>query len=187
MYYIVSEPLTFVANEQTYTMGTGGDLNTTRPTKIEDSCYITYAGIDIPLRLINELAWANITVKSLTSNLPMYLFADMQNPLVRLNFYPKPTTSAASAQIKSWKQLQQFSSLSDTLALPPGYERAITFSLAEEYGPEYGAVITPQVMQIASKARAAVKRVNAQAPIANSEVGYMSRDRTTGWNIYTGP
>jgi len=187
VYYIVEETLTMVANQQTYTMGVGGDLNTTRPTRINDSCFIRYASIDIPLQLVDELAWSNITVKGVTSILPMYLYADMQNPLVQLNFYPKPNAASAVAHIKSWKQLQQFSSLTTALALPPGYERAITYSLAEEYGPEFGASLPPMVVSKAIQARANIKRINSQPPVMMSEAGYMTRQRGNNWNIYTGP
>ena len=187
VYQIVDETLTMVANQQTYTMGSGGDLNTTRPTRIQDSCFIRYATIDIPLQLVDELAWANITVKGVTSILPMYLFADMQYPLVNLNFYPKPSSTSAVAHIKSWKQLQQFTALTTDLALPPGYQRAIEYSLASEFGPEFGASIPDAVVAIAQKARGNIKRLNSQPPVMMSEAGYMTRQRGNNWNVYTGP
>lgn len=185
VYYIVDETLTFVASQQTYTMGSGGDLNTTRPTRIEDSCFVRYANIDTPLQIIDEAAWAGLVAKTVQSNLPMYLFPDMQYPLVRLNFYPTPSTSAAVAHIKSWKQLQQFTTLTDVLALPPGYERAIEFGLSEEFGVEFGIEIPAKVQQIAAKARANIKRINAVEPIMLSEVGYMNRLQPSQ-NIYIG-
>lgn len=182
-YYIVEEQLT-LSTAQTYTMGSGGDLNTTRPTKIDDSCYVKLQSIDFPLKLIGKEAWDAIPAKTVNSNVPMWLFADMQNPLVRLNFYPQPT-GVGVAYIQSWKQLQQFANLTDTLALPPGYQRAIEFSLAEEYGPEFGVDVPAQVHQIASKARANIKRLNAPNNVMRSEIGYMNRKRFAD-NIYRG-
>lgn len=185
VYYIVEESLTLVANQATYTMGSGGNLNTTRPTRIEDSCFIRDSGFDYPLTLIDDGQYASICAKSTaTSNVPEYLFADMQYPLVRLNFYPVPS-SANVAHIKSWKQLQQFTSLTDVLALPPGYQRAIEYSLAEEFGVEFGKKISPKVEQIALKARANIKRINAPSRIMSSDVGLMNLTRTTG-SIYSG-
>jgi hypothetical protein len=184
VYYIVSEALTLVAGTQTYTMGVGGALNTTRPTRIENTCYLLYNGISTPIEVINEDAWAGITVKTISSPMPFYLFPDMQYPLVSLNLYPVPTTSAAVAYIKSWKQLVAFSDLTSTLSLPPGYERAITYALAVEFGPEFGVDVDPRVMAIAGKAMANVKRVNAPAPVLMSEVGYLTK-RKSG-NVYIG-
>lgn len=185
VYYMVEESLTLVANQATYTMGSGGNLNTTRPTRIDDSCFIRDSGFDYPLTLIDDGQYSSICAKSTaTSNVPEFLFADMQNPLVRLNFYAVPS-SANVAHIKSWKQLQQFTALTDVLALPPGYQRAIEYSLAEEFGPEFGVQILPDVKQIALKARANIKRINAPSPIMSSDVGLMNLTRTTG-SIYSG-
>lgn len=186
VYYIVEETLTLVPSQATYTMGASGDLNTTRPTRIEDQCFTRYTGnLDLPLRLIDAVAYHGIVAKTIESNVPMYLFADMQNPLVRLNFYPMPN-AAYGAHIFSWKQLQQFSALTTTLALPPGHERAIAYSLAEEFGVEFGVQIHPGVAMIAQKSRANLKRINAPKPIMQTEVAYMNSRRISSRNIYTG-
>lgn len=186
VYYIVEETLTLVAAQQTYTMGSSGDLNTTRPTRIEDACFIRYASIDTPLMLVNFEAWAAIPAKTVSSNIPNLLFVDMQNPLVRLSFYPTPSSASAVAHIFSWKQLQQFATLTDVLALPPGYERMITYQLACEWaGPEFGQTITPDVMRIATQAKANIKRVNAPAPVMRTELGAMTR-QWPAYSIYTG-
>lgn len=186
VYYIVEETLTMVASQQTYTMGSGGDLNTTRPTRIEDACFIRYATIDTPLMLVNFEAWAAIPSKTVSSNIPNLLFVDMQNPLVRLNFYPMPTSASAVAHIFSWKQLQQFSALTDVLALPPGYERLITYNLSTEWAsPEFGQPVSPDVMRIAVQSKANIKRINAPAPVMRTELGYMTR-QWPAYNIYTG-
>lgn len=184
-YYIVEETLTLVAAQATYTMGTGGDLNTTRPTRIEDSCFIRYASMDTPLTLINNQAYAAIVAKTIQSNIPDLLFADMQYPLVRLSFYPTPSTSSAVAHIMSWKQLQQFTALTTSLSMPPGSKRAIAYSLAEEFGPEFGANIQPIVIAIAQKARANLKRINAPNPVMRSEVGAMTSHYPPG-NVRSG-
>jgi hypothetical protein len=184
VYYIVQESLTLVPGTATYTMGVGGDLNTTRPTQIDDSCFVSYGSMDIPLQLINADAYSGLVAKTIQSNLPQYIFADMQYPLVRLSFYPVPNT-AYTAAIRSWKQLQSFATLTDALALPPGYQRAIEFSLAEEFCPEFGVNVPPQVRAIAGKARTNLKRINAVTPVMLSEAGAMSTVRRP-YNIYIG-
>lgn len=184
VYYIVQEALSLVAGTQTYTMGSGGDLNTTRPTKIDDSCFTRSNSVDFPLPLIDKAAWDAIPYKTVQSNVPMWLFVDMQYPLVRLNVYPVPST-AATAYIQSWKQLQAFTALTDVLALPPGYKRAIEYSLAEEFGPEFGVEVPKSVSRIAVKARANLKRLNTPMGVMQTEVGYMNR-RNSAENIYLG-
>lgn len=184
--YIVEETLTLVANQATYTMGPSGDLNTTTPTQIQDSCFIRYNGIDTPCPLLDQDGYAALVVKTNTSNIPNWLYVDMQYPLVRLTFYPIPTSSAAVAHIMSWATLQSFSTLTTALNLPAGNERAITYSLAEEFGPEFTDDDVPaSVARIAQKARGNIKRLNAPSPIMRSEAGYMSRNFPVT-NIYTG-
>jgi hypothetical protein len=182
VYYIVSEALTMVPSQATYTM----DLNTTRPTRIEDECFIRFASIDTALTLIDSAAYASLIAKTISSNIPMYLFVDMQNQLVRLNFYPVPSTTAAVAYIKSWKQLQQFTTLTDVIALPQGYEEMLAFNLAVRWASvEFGQMIKPEVEKIAITSKANIKRINAPSPIMNNEIGQMNRSRTAG-SIYTG-
>ena len=174
--YIVQEQLTLSSQQSAYTMGAGGDLNTARPTRIDDTCFVTSNGVNFPLQLIDRAAYAALPVPTLECNLQWYLFVDYSYPLVTLNFYPVPNTSGV-AQIASWKQLQSFPLLTTVLSLPPGYERAIVYNLAIEYwGSEMGtaAVIPASVERIANKSKANIKRINAPSPIMQSEVGYMN-------------
>ena len=186
VYYIVEETLTMVPSQTTYTMGAAGDLNTTRPSRIEDACFIRYNSIDTPLQLLNFEGYAAIVDKTTQSNIPQYIFADMQNPLARLSFWPVPSSASAVAHIFSWKQLQQFAALTTALAMPPGYEEMLVFNLAVRWaGPEFGHVLSDEVKGIAVQSKANIKRINAPAPIMRSELGVMTRRWPTS-NIYAG-
>lgn len=184
--YMVEETLTMVPNVATYTMGTGADLNTTRPTRIEDQCFIRYLLTDTPCPLLTSAGYAAVIAKTIGSNIPMWLFPDMQFPLVRLSFYPVPTDASAVAHIFSWKQLQTFEELTETISLPPGYQRMIEFSFAEEYAAEFGLECPPTVQRIAARARANVKRINAVPEPMRTEVGVLTSYYPLGRNIYTG-
>lgn len=191
-YYIPEETLT-LTSASVYTVGPGGDLNTDRPTRIEDANFIRYgsgaSAYDLPVTTLNFEAYAAIVAKGITSNMAFYMFVDMQYPLLKLKFYPVPTGSGGVLHLFSWKQMQSFASLTDTISLPPGYKRAIEFSLAEEYAAtEYGqaATLSPQVIDIAKKARANIKRINSPAPIARSEAGLMTRQWAQQGSIYWG-
>ena len=189
--YIVEETLTLVGSQATYTMGSGGDLNTTRPTRIEDCCFIRYggsSGYDLQLTMLNFEAYAGVVAKSTASNLPSYLFVDMQYPLVNLTFWPIPTSSAAVAHIFSWKAFGTYTALTDSLALPPGYEEMIAFNMAVRWaGPEFGQEVPADVRALAVRTLADIKRINAPAPIARSEAGLMTRRWPAGSIIWGGP
>lgn len=186
VYYMVQETLTMVAATATYTMGSGGNLNTTRPTRIEDACFIRYNSIDTPLTLLDFQGYAAIVDKTTQTNIPQYLFVDMQNPLARLTFWPVPSSASAVAYISSWKQLQQFSALTTALAMPPGYEEMIVFNLAVRWaGPEFGQKVPDEVKALAVMSLANVMRMNAPAPVMRSELGVLTRRWPAG-SIYNG-
>lgn len=181
--YIVDEALTLVAGDGSYTMGPSGDLNTTTPTRIDPSCTIRLNDLDYPLMMVDQTAWSGITAKTtVQSSIPLYLFADMQFPLVVLNFWPVPS-QAAECRVKSWKQLQTFSDLTTALSIGKGYQRAIEYSLAEEFGPEFDVDVPAGVRVIAQRARKNIKRINTVTPVLATEAGLMT-GRTFGSNIY---
>ena len=68
------------------------------------------------------------------------------------------------------------------LALPPGYERAIKFNLAEELAPEYGTELLPGAIKIANESKKNVIRINSQPVVAQIDPGITGTgDR---YNIY---
>ena len=184
--YMVQETLTMVAGTAAYTMGSGGNLNTTKPTRIEDACFIRFNSIDTPLTLLNFEGYAAIVDKTTQSNIPQYMFVDMRNPLVYLTFWPVPSSASAVANIFSWKQLQQFAALTDVLAIAAGYEEMIAFNLAVRWaGPEFGQKVPDDVKALAVMSKANIKRINAPSPIMRSEAGVLTRRWPAG-NIYSG-
>lgn len=189
-YYVVEETLT-LTNATEYTVGPSGDLNTTRPSRIEDSNFIRYgsgsSAYDLPITLLNYEAYAAIVAKGITSNMAFYMFVSMENPLVKLKFYPIPTGSGGVLHLFSWKQLQQFSTLTTALSLPIGYEEMIVSNLAIRWaGPEFGLVPPKAVQDLAVRSLAAIKRINATSPIARSEAGLMTRQWAQQGSIYWG-
>lgn len=187
--YIVEEALTLTSATE-YTVGPSGDLNTTRPTRIEDSNFIRYggsSGYDLPVTLLDCEQYAAIVAKATTSNMAWYMFVDMRYPLVYLKFFPVPTGSGGVLHLFSWKQLQQFTTLTEELALPTGYEELIAFNLAVRWaGPEFGLVPPKAVSDLAVQSYANIKRLNAPSPVMRSEVGQMTRGWASASDIYTG-
>ena len=78
--------------------------------------------------------------------------------------------------------------MTTSLSLPTGYQRAIEYSLAEEFGPEFGVNISPEVKQIANKARANIKSLNRPSLISRVDSGVAALGRLDGsgrYNIYS--
>jgi hypothetical protein len=174
VYQIRTEQFTWDANDQTQTVGSGGDFNTDLPTRVADDCSFTISGTDYPSKLIDIDAWTAIPDKSTTNSWAWWIYPEYGASLVTLYGYPIPNENV-TFNLRTWKRLQQFTSLTDTLTLPPGNERAIAFSLAEEFGgPEFGVTVPPGVIAIARSARRALRRVNAPSPVMKNPTGYLS-------------
>ena len=178
VYQIRSETFTWIANDQTQTVGAAGDFVTDLPTRVADDCSFTVGGIDYPVRLIDIDAWTGIPDKTTTSSYPWWIYPEYGAALVTLFAYPIPNANI-TFNLRTTRRLQQFSALTTVVELPPGNDRAIAFSLAEEFGgPEFGIEVPRRVQLIAASARKALRRVNAPSPVMKTEVGYISRRYT---------
>lgn len=184
VYQLLQESKALTTSDGTYTIGSGGDFNTTRPTKIVDPCFIRDSDdIDHPLTLIDAQQYGAITKKTIDGSIPEYLFYDMAfaSSLGTIYLYPEPEASL-TLYINSWKQLQTFAAIGTTVVLPPGYQRAIEFNLAVELAGGFTNV-SPEVAKIARESKAVIKGFNAPAGVLRLDAGIGARRI---WNINTG-
>ena len=140
------------------------------------------AGADYAVDPMAYDDWAVIRLKSLQAY-PNYMYLDAAFPLGTLSFYPVPIY-ASLLTLYSRKPFSQFSSLTSTFSLPPGYARAMKFQLAIELAPEYQTTAGPDVARMAMEAKAAIKRVNNRAITSKVDVALIGGGRR--FNIYRG-
>lgn len=172
VYRITENSFTLNVGFNSYTVGPGGNFNMDRPVKVEDSCFILLSNIQYAVNVVDEATFtAQQTVGQ--SQMPRVLYYDPASPLGTIFFDYKPD-QAYNFHLKSRVSLQQFSTLTTLLTLPPGHEQAIVFSLAEVFGVEFGVEIPPKVEQIAVQSRAAIKRINKPSPVLTNEAAYMN-------------
>jgi hypothetical protein len=183
-YQIVQESRTLTASVGSFTIGSAGTWNTARPTKIVDPCFTRDSGnIDYPLEIISAEAYGTIRQKTSDGSYPSYMFYDSAfvTSLGTIFLYPEPT-SGLTLYINSWKQLQTFATISTTVVLPPGYQRAIEFNFAVEVAGGF-INVSPEVVKIARESKAAIKGLNIPVGILQLPVGVVSSGRS---NILTG-
>lgn len=180
----VKESFTVTGGKQTYTMGPSGtDFITSRPMWIENISVQQGSGanaLDIPVEIVTEDQWAIIPMKQIQSAYPLYCYPEGTYPNETLNFYPVPSQSD-TVVIYSAKALSQLTSLTTVLSLPPGYARAIRYSLALELAPEYGKAIRDDVSAKAAAAVADIKRVNHRPKYLRSDDALMPRPAVFDW------
>lgn len=144
-----------------YTMGSGGNFNTTRPTKVRAVNYYLSGADTFEERLdvlsMEEYAYQrDKTVNGYAKR--VYYSSDY--PLAKLYFHPIPTTGFC--KIFSEKPLTNYTATTDNIVLPPGYERALRYNLAVELAPEYGKQASQTIMMIAAESKNAVENKNMQ-------------------------
>lgn len=178
-----NEDVTLVANQQSYTMGSGGDFDTTRPMRIEQAIVRDATNFDLKIYNITQDEWAFNPLKQTTSELPLELYVEYTNPLATLYFWPKPS-SARTVSLWSWKPLSAIATVSTELTFPPGYDRAIRFNLARELAGEYGKSLTPEQMEIARESKANIKIMNKKQILMGLDSGVVGRAKP--YSILTG-
>lgn len=157
------ESLTLVGSDASYTIGSGGDLNTTRPVEIITVWMEGYP----PLLPLTDEEYAAIIDKTATSDVPTHYNYKASMSTGTLYLYPTPS-AAATLKILTRVPLTAFSATSDTVTLPPGWEEAIATNGAIALSAEYQVAVPAAVAKLAKESLKAIKRANAQPIKADS-------------------
>lgn len=165
-----------------YTIGSGGALNTTRPEWIVSAFYRLNSVDDPPLHIINKPEWDRLPSKTETGT-PEKLWYDMAYPLGVLHLWPNP--SSGSLYLTVPQPITEFATSATALALPAGYRNALIYNFAVEYSSE-GGILTEEIMRNAAKYLGIVKRRNVRRTSEIVlEVAGLSESRSS--NILQGP
>lgn len=149
----VQESLTVSASG--VTIGTSQTLNTEAPIQIE-SAAITLNGLDHDLRILTPGEYAEISNKSETGR-PTRLYYEGRGDGAKIYLWPVPDQSY-SLKLFSTKKIASFSSLSETVTLPAGYESLIVTNMAVDLCPSFGVQATAEMIDAAQKDYAACAR-----------------------------
>lgn len=178
IYGRLSESFPLVGGQAAYTIGTGGDFNTARPTQIL-SAFTRIGNIDYDIDIISDIEYDGITQKNIQSSIPEVMFYNGNSPLGTITIYPVPT--GGTLHIRTEKELTEFTTLDTDIEFPPGWERALIYNLAVELAPEYGQPVTEAIYTIAMDALNKIKTAVARNKTMNM-FGYSGSNR----NIFTG-
>jgi hypothetical protein len=167
IYSITRQVHPLVASQQIYTIGASisASFNTTRPPTIEKASILdeplSAQPRESPIEIVTALQWQNIPIKTTLSPFPDMLWYDAAYPLGKIHLYPVPSETN-SLVLYPWTQFSQFAAVTDTVAFPSAYLRAIQYNLAVELAPRYPSTrMSPMVIPMAIEAKAAVKNLNA--------------------------
>ena len=185
LYHVTREQFTLTPGLNPHTIGSAGNLATDVPLNIE-AATVTVGGVDYPIIPVDYDDYAVIKLKTLSNVYPEYLYFDKSNPILgQIYLYPVPST-ASTFNLYSRKALTKFSSLTDDIILPPGYERALKYCLAVDIAPEYQISAGQDIVALAVEAKAKLKRTNKRPLTLQIDPAALAVSGKRRFNIYTG-
>ena len=142
-----------------YTIGPGGDFDTVKPYTI-NAMFARANTIDYSLADNDQRQYASKSYKSI-GGIPTGYYFDNNFPLSNIFVFPIPDTTY-EIHIYSDKILESFTSLTDDINMPAGYENALVYNLWAELAPEYVQPLTPDLIRLARTSKKAVFNSNTK-------------------------
>lgn len=161
IYTVDRQTFALVGGQQSYTIGVGGNFNTAYPVRPSQINLVSVLvnGVEIPIDILNDEQWRDISVKTTSSTFPLQMWANGNHPLNTLYFWPIPT--AANSLIMSvWGQITAFPDVNTVVTLPQGYEDALVQNLAIRLCPSYGVQPSPVTGILANSSKTRIKAIN---------------------------
>lgn len=161
-----SFPLT--AATPTYTIGTGGAINTPRPIRIDAAGIVQAAynsgtvNFRTELKLLRESEYVAIKDKTATADIPEKLYYAPGVALGTIYLWPIPNVSSATnLELSAWTALASFPDQTTDVAIAPGYARALIYNLAVELQSEFpDSELTKEDAAIAVEAKRSIMKLN---------------------------
>ncbi|MCK5016361.1 MAG: hypothetical protein KAS32_04740 [Candidatus Peribacteraceae bacterium] len=178
------ESFSLVVGQVSYTIGTGGEFNTERPTHIEQAYIQDSGGIDYPVEVLEDrTVYELITDKDIDAR-PFQLYFERSFTSQRGQiFFNRAPTTAETVFLIMWKPFAKFSTKTETIVMPDGYERAIYTQLAIELAPSFGKAVSAELVAKAKDALDSLDDTNIEVPEMASDAPARTLRRGHGYNI----
>ena len=127
-------PIPLVAGQNPYTLGPGGSVNMTKPTRILNSCYfLDQYGTRVPLMLISRDEYTRLSQTTQQGPLNS-VFCDKQQSQLIVWFWMVPDSYAAMgvAHVLIQQQIVNFVNLTDDMNFPIEWRLALVWGIADE-------------------------------------------------------
>lgn len=171
-----------------YTIGPGEDFDTPRPDRIESAFarQLIPSGqqrVDYPLQILQSREDYNqIALKSM-GTWPSLLFYDSAYPVGLVYVWPLPAASQFELHLSLKQTLSAFTSLAQTVNLPPEYVPTLFYNLAARLRPAYQMPPDPTVTALALDSLNVLREANAQIPSMRMPNALVGRGRA--YNVYS--
>ena len=161
------ESFTLTTAAYSYTIGSSGDFDTTKPISlvsayINDSDGTSYE-VDISMAPFN---YDRIDDKD-EAGRPNKLYYDANYSSNLGNIYFNlATESAETFYLTFYKGISTYTAITETIAQPTEWEEALVYNLAIRLAPEYGIKMNPLTIAMAQRKKMEIEVRNRIAPVA---------------------
>lgn len=152
-------------NQPSYTIGPGGNFNTTRPVAITNA-YCTLTGVDFPVQIDPYSVYQDIPVKNIGGGPVSRMSYVNDTPLGLIYVFPVPSV-AMTLSLDIQTILTAAANVATSVSYPPGYARMLQYQLMAELAPDLGRELTPTQIALMTSTKAAVKRSNRSLPLSS--------------------
>lgn len=174
-----------VDSKQEYTVGPGGELDTTRPVQVFSLRAVDANGTERIIKLTSRNIIDGLPIKDTVETYPRWFHYEPEYPLGRimLSSVLAPDTKLMLVAAKPFSPLPD---LTEQTEFPPGYDRAIRLGLAFELAPEYGIQVSEVMAAQYRQAISNLKRTAAASRNMTLEVDSALQQRRR-YDINYGP
>lgn len=170
VYHFQTEALAWPAAAASRTIGSGGQLATARPLRVESANWVDAAGLSSPITPLTAAQYQGLASKA-DQGAPGGIFLDASFPLATLYLYPVPG-AAGTLNLTTWKKFAAMT-LAGEYLLPEGYNELIRYQLALRIAPEFGRSVPDEVRALAAEFMDRIMTLNLQVPDIESDLdGY---------------
>lgn len=173
-----------VAGQKVYTIGSGGNWNTSRPIRIDQPAYSSLPvgaaqPATFPCLSMTQEEYNLIGIKDQTQEYPdRYLYVN-EYPLGLITLWPVPS-QVTPITFSIDRILAQSASAATSVSFPEGYVLAFKYNLSLLVAPIFGKPIPPDVREDAIRYLADIKRANRVTPRLQYDPA-LQQDYPTDW------
>lgn len=178
--WIVQESFALTSGDAQYSIGPGGDFNTTRPIQIENSCFVRVGNVDYPITLIDEAQYNSIPDKAVTGSFPQMLYYNPVYPLGVIKLWPLPG-SGNTLYLSQLKQIDSIPGTGTTIQVPPGYELAYRSNLAVQWAAYFNLPVNPSLALMAKQSKRSLRQMNSRIGVLGADVAVNARFPSSGY------
>lgn len=158
-YSVQEHDFSLTPTQSVYTIGSGGDFNVTRPVKIEYAYVVDSSDVKHRIEIVDYQTFHRQDYQKVDASYPYFMWYNPKSQLGEINLYPTPTTGY-TIHLDVFLGFASYATGGDTVTLPQGYERLLTYQLAIELCSHRGKQVPRKVEQTFIKIEQTIEAVN---------------------------